>query len=83
MNENTKLITVEKKERMAFQTDSIYQYDDGHVLDFVGFDELPEVFEVHFACCKDGDSITQVGRNGQVTLPAQFTQNASIIYAWL
>lgn len=83
MKENVKLVRVEKKESMSFQTDPIYQYDSGHVLDFTSFDELPEVFEVHFANCVNGESIPQVGQNGFAPLPPQFTQTASTIFAWL
>ena len=81
--ENEKILTVKKTARFAFRTESIYQYDVGHVLQFEGFD-LPASFKVHFALTKGGNAVTQIGYDNQVTVPDILVEaSQEEIYAWL
>lgn len=82
MEENAKAIVVRKTAEGSFETAPIWQYDIGHVLVFEGF-TLPDVFQAHFAHSPSGESIIQVGQNGQVALPDEYAQEAKPIYAWV
>lgn len=83
MQENVKLVTVKKTVRQAYRTEPIWQYDVGHVLNLEGFDNLPETFQMHYSHSAMGDAITQIGSNGQVSLPDEFAQTSAPIFAWV
>lgn len=83
MQENVKLVTVKKTVRQAYRTEPIWQYDVGHVLNLEGFDNLPETFQMHYSHSPMGDAITQIGSNGQVSLPDEFAQTSAPIFAWV
>ena len=83
MQENIKLVTVKKTVRQAYRTEPIWQYDVGHVLNLEGFDNLPETFQMHYSHSPMGDAITQIGSNGQVSLPDEFAQTSAPIFAWV
>lgn len=83
MQENIKLVTVKKTVRQAYRTEPIWQYDVGHVLNLDGFDNLPETFQMHYSHSPMGDAITQIGSNGQVSLPDEFAQTSAPIFAWV
>ena len=83
MQENVKLVTVKKTVRQAYRTEPIWQYDVGHVLNLEGFDNLPETFQMHYSHSQMGDAITQIGSNGQVSLPDEFAQTSAPIFAWV
>jgi len=83
MEENVKLVYVQKTDKRYFKTDPIWQYDVGHVLDLHEFDTLPETFQVHFSHNPSGDAVTQIGQNGACSVPDSFAQVAKTIYAWI
>ena len=82
LEENVKIIRVEKKGQQPFRTRGIWQYDRGHVLVFEDFG-LPETFQVHFAQSADGEAKPQVGQNDTCALPDEYTQSSGTVYAWV
>lgn len=63
--------------------DGLYQYDYGQILKFDGL-ELPEAYEVHFSDTPIiGDAKTQIGNADGVTIPDEYLQTGSTIYAWV
>jgi len=63
-------------------TRSTFQYDYGQVLQFIGFEELPGAFEVHFDT-GDGKSVTMIGTDEVVMIPDECLQRNGILTAWL
>lgn len=63
-------------------TRSAYQYDYGQVLQFVGFEGLPETFEVHFSIGR-GKSVTMIGTDAVVDVPDECLQAGEMVTAWL
>lgn len=64
-------------------TPVLYRYNYGNVLAFVGIENLPEYFEVHFANVGDQTTITQLGHNGQVTIPDGLLDTGKKIVAYI
>lgn len=82
MDENEKIISVQKTAKHFFRTRRIWQYDVGHVLRFDGFN-LPFTFQVHFASLKTGEAKPQVGQDGICEVPPEYTQTSGAIHAWV
>ncbi len=60
-----------------------WQYDYGQILQIEGLD-LPAAFEVHFANSPhSGTATTQIGQNGQVTIPDAYLTSGADVYAWI
>ena len=65
-------------------TQSLYQHDKGQILEFVGVEDLPEEFEVHFSNDKDyGTASVVVGKNRHAAIPNAYLATGSYIYAWV
>ncbi len=60
----------------------LWRYDYGQVLKIEGL-PLPDPFEVHFSHAPIGTAKSQIGRNGQVTIPDEFLTKSGFAYAWI
>lgn len=65
------------------ETDAIYQYNYGNILDVSAIDGLPQSFEVHFCNKGDDEAPASVGLNGQVEIPDAFLQTGEYVYAYI
>ena len=64
-------------------TSPLWQWDYGQILQITGLD-LPQAFEVHFSNSrKSGETITQIGTNGAVTIPDMYLTSGADIYAFI
>ena len=64
-------------------TSPLWQYDYGQILKITGLD-LPQAFEVHFSNSrKSGETITQIGTDGAVTIPDMYLTSGADIYAFI
>ena len=64
-------------------TAPLWQYDYGQILQITGLD-LPQAFEVHFSNSrKSGETVTQIGTNGAVTIPDMYLTSGADIYAFV
>ena len=63
-------------------TTPLYQYNYGNELHIMGV-SLPSTFEVHFSNDQYGESTTQIGTDGVVTIPDAYLQNGGDLYAWI
>ena len=64
------------------RTSPLYQYDYGQILLFRGV-ALPNVYEVHFANNRCGESTTSIGGPEGVEIPDMYLQSGVNIYAWV
>ena len=60
----------------------VYQYNYGNELHISGV-ALPSTFEAHFANDQFGDSTTQIGTDGVVTIPDIYLTNSGDLYCWI
>lgn len=64
-------------------TAPLWQWDYGQILEITGLD-LPQAFEVHFSNSrKSGETVTQIGTNGAVTIPDMYLTSGADIYAFV
>ena len=64
-------------------TAPLWQYDYGQILQITGLD-LPQAFEVHFSNSrKSGETITQIGTDGAVTIPDMYLTSGADIYCFI
>ena len=64
-------------------TAPLWQWDYGQILRITGLD-LPQAFEVHFSNSrKSGETVTQIGTDGQVTIPDMYLTSGADIYAFV
>lgn len=64
------------------KTAPVFQWDTGDRLQFYGV-TLPANYQVHFASSFSGDSVTVLGDENGVTIPSQFLQPGTEVYAWV
>lgn len=62
--------------------ESVFQYDQGRVIEFVGFD-LPPTFEMDFSNGPNMPSKTQIGADNQIEIPYEFTVSGAPVYCYL
>ena len=64
-------------------TAPLWQWDYGQILRITGLD-LPQAFEVHFSNSrKSGETVTQIGSDGQVIIPDMYLTSGADIYAFV
>ena len=64
-------------------TSPLWQWDYGQILKIKGLD-LPQAFEVHFSNSrKSGETITQIGTDGAVTIPDMYLTSGADIYCFI
>ena len=64
-------------------TAPLWQWDYGQILQITGLD-LPQAFEVHFSNSrKSGETVTQIGTDGAVTIPDMYLTSGADIYAFI
>lgn len=63
-------------------TNSLYQYDYGQYLKITGI-ELPYTFQAHFCNVGDTQTITQIGQDGQVSIPDELLLNSKGITCYI
>ena len=64
-------------------TSPLWQWDYGQILQITGLD-LPQAFEVHFSNSrKSGETVTQIGSDGQVTIPDMYLTSGADIYCFI
>lgn len=64
------------------KTAPVFQWDTGDRLQFYGV-TLPASYQVHFASSFSGDAVTVLGDENGVTIPSQFLQPGTEVYAWV
>lgn len=65
------------------KTASLYQYDYGQVLRFLGV-SLPNTYEVHFSGAESGgEAVTVLGNADGVTIPDALLATGNPIHAWI
>lgn len=65
------------------RTRAAFQYDYGMLLQVDGIDDLPAAFEAHFSNEEKGESTTQIGSDGVVTIPDAYFLSGKTIYVWI
>lgn len=64
-------------------TSPLWQWDYGQILEIKGLD-LPQAFEVHFSNSrKSGETVTQIGTDGAVTIPDMYLTSGADIYCFI
>ena len=76
------VITADLMRDVMAVTKPLYQYDYGQILLFRGV-ALPNVYEVHFANNRCGESTTSIGGPEGVAIPDMYLQSGVNIYAWV
>lgn len=68
--------------KMTTARQSLYQYDYEQQLQILGL-ELPEVFQADFCNAGDASTVSMLGENGVVDIPAQFIADGRDILAYV
>ena len=76
------IIKVKYSPHGSCRTRSVFQYDYGQVLQFENFNELPNVFEVHFSKPGVDETISMIGENNVVKVPDECLESNEAV-AWL
>lgn len=79
------IISVSVKRGQKVMTRSIYQYDQGMILELLDADPpLPQTFQVHFSNDpEDQNTKPQIGQNNRVTVPYDVTKTGLPVHAWV
>jgi len=75
-----KFINVDER---RLDTEPLFQFDYGQILDLSEIEGLPTSFEVHFCNKGDSDAPASIALNGQVEIPDVFLETGKYIYAYI
>ena len=77
------IVNVRYHKNGFFMTRAVFQYDYGQVLKLEDFPDLPDAFEMHFAKKGSDESVTQIGLDGEVTIPDALLVESGTVSCWL
>lgn len=80
---DNRILTANFRLSRRVKTASLYQYDYGQVLRFLGI-SLPDVYEVHFSGSESGgEAVTVLGNADGVTIPDALLATGNTVHAWI
>lgn len=78
----SKVIDAYPREGIMFRTKPVFQYDYGQIIK-IHLNSLPATYKVEFSNSTRADAVPTVQTTDEATIPAQFLDGGSTVYAWI